>query len=509
MTYRSTFSQLAGLAICGLAFWLPSPAQAQDSISYNFSQSQTELSVTVGSSKQINSSHWSYAGPLDNKSNCNNREFPDIPANLKGRAKVTKSGDKKGRAKISVSSANNNKYYCFIIEGYPVPRQLDYNPPTIELGEEGNLLKGKDISQSAYAGPTTVDGKSWQAAVFDNQRAGDNYQCNAANEDLEFRPVSGDLPYVGQYSLGNTNYLSYNVPGFVDEDIKFFNGLKDAVYTTEETNSALIPFIDGAWNDQFTDNIHLCHRVSDNKGNTTYKLMRLDLAGPVIKLEIDGQGIRASSPAVDLDDSTWKYLASSQRTISYSCNLLKDIPQPTGRSTTVAQAEDGHYYCFIVADKQGHVGQAWIKADLDGSSPSQQTETTTNTNENQQNQQLTNPNPTTNQNGDPEPINNQAGEVNEVNPAPNAEPENSSTQTEAAPTETTTPEPEVPAEDQNTEQPELTPTVSKPATINNEPTTSSSSTWTIILALIGVLAVGVGGWLVLKAKTKDKNQPTE
>ena len=108
-----------------------------------------------------------------------------------------------------------------------------------------------------------------------------------------------------------------------------------------------------------------------------------------------------------------------------------------------------------------------------------------------------------------EPINSQAGEVNEVNPAPNAEPENPSTQTEASPTETTTPEPEVPAGDQNTEQPELTPTTSESATINNEPTTSSSSAWSIILALIGVLAVGAGGWLVLKAKTKDKNQPTE
>ena len=501
MTYRSTFSQLTGLAICGLAWWLPGLAQAQDSISYNFHQSQTSLSVTVESSKQINSSHWSYAGPLDKKEDCSNRKFSGLPANLKGQAEVSKSGNKKGRAEISINPANNNKYYCFIIEGYPTPRQLDYNPPVIELGEGGNLLKGKDVWQSPYAGSTTVDDKSWQAAVFNNKRAGSNYQCNATNQALEFRRVSGSLPHVGQYSWGNTNHLSYNVPGLISDDIKFFNGLKAAVYTTEETDPALIPFIDDAWNDQFTDNIHLCHRVSDNKGNTAYKLMRLDLSGPVIKLEVDGQSIRASSPAVDLDDSTWKYLASGQRTISYTCELLEDIPQPTGRSATAARAKDGHYYCFIVADKQGRVGRAWIKADLNEASQPQQTETTTanppattDTNDSQQNQQLTNPEPAPSQDNNPEPINSQVGEVDEAK-APSTEAETTPVESETTP------------EDQPTEQPEPAPapTTNEPIA-SNEPATTGRSPWPIILALVGTLMIGIGGWLILKTKGKTKNR---
>ena len=127
---------LSSLVAIALAVCLSSATSAQSDqkwIQFNFSQSQTHLSVTIESSHDIVSSHWAYAGPLDDTDSCSNRKFGDIDDRLKGQAEVTKSGQRTARVSIAVSRANNNKYYCFILEGSPTPRRLDYNPPIIEL----------------------------------------------------------------------------------------------------------------------------------------------------------------------------------------------------------------------------------------------------------------------------------------------------------------------------------------------------------------------------------------
>ena len=366
---------LIGLAVVALAgaglIISHGPARAQGSISYDFDQSQSQLSVTVRSSSEITASQWSYAGPLDTTDNCSNRQFPGIPAQLKGKAAVTKSTDRIGQAKISISRADNNKYYCFIIEGYPTARKIDYNPPVIEHHQdEGNRLGAKDTPQGSYSSPGTVNGSSWQAAFFDIAQAGPNYDCSGANSQLKFGAVSGSLKYVGQWSWGNTNYLAYNVPNRAAEAIEFFDGLKAAVDWQQPADPALVPFVDDQFSPQFNDNIHLCHRVDDNQGNTAYKLMRLDLGGPAIKLELDGKTIRASSPAVDLDQSSWQYLSTDQRLIKTTCELIDSFPEPTGLSNLVDRASAGNYYCFLVADQRGNIGHRWIKADSGAAKPS-------------------------------------------------------------------------------------------------------------------------------------------
>lgn len=493
---RPGYLLLLVLAAAGLIWGLAGPVQAQHWIRPDFRQSQTTLSVTIESSRTINSSHWSYAGPLDDRSQCSNQKFPDLDDSLKGKAPVTKLGDKKARAEISISRADNNKLYCFIIEGSPTPRQLDYNPPIIELGQEGNLIKARDAPSGAYGPNGNVDDNSWQVAVFDASRAGNNYRCGADNRELEFRPISGDTRYIGQYSWGNTNHLAYNVPDHRQSAIEFFDSLKAAIYATEEANPALIPFVDDQWNPAFTDNIHLCHRVSDPQGNTSYKLMRLDFGGPAIRLQIDGQSIRASSVAVDLDQSTWQYLATDQRHIRTTCELIKDFPDPTGRSAVVDRAVDSHYYCFLVADKRGNIGRAWIRAKLEAAPPTTTEESAqpeadepqpTNNND-QSNQQLTDPAPVPDQAG-PETIDGQTADITEADPAElppqPAEPE-------------TTPE-ATPADNQTV------PGAGPEPAAANQPTGDRLG-WTVFWSLIALLAVITGGWLAIRNKTKRRSE---
>ena len=358
---------LSSLVAIAPAVWSSSAASAQSDqkwIQFNFSQSQTHLSVTIESSHDIASSYWVYAGPLDDTDSCSNRKFGDIDDRLKGQAEVTKSGQRTARASIAVSRANNNQYYCFILEGYPTPRRLDYNPPVIELTDRPNQLRARD-SHNGPKGPSgTVNTGSWQAAVFDRSRSGDTYGCGAANQELEFRPVAADAIHVAQHSLGNNNYLSYHVPvGYLVGLVKFVDEFLSTIYVSPETDPALIPIVDGQINELFTDNIHLCHRVSDRQGNATYQLMRLDMAGPAIKLERDGRRLLASSPAVDLDDSSWQYRASSQRVLQHTCSQIKSFPEPTGRTAVVERVKANTGYCFIVLDRQGHHGSRWIKID--------------------------------------------------------------------------------------------------------------------------------------------------
>lgn len=478
--------------------WILTPtSQAQSWIRFDWSQSQTKLSVTIESSQNITSSHWPYAGPLDDRGQCSNREFPKLDDNLKGRAAVTKLGNKKARAEISISRANNNRLYCFIIEGSPTPRQLDYNPPIIELGDRTNLIKARDVSQGLYGPNGTVDDNSWQVAVFDASQAGSNYRCGAGNQSLKFKPISGDAKYIGQYSWGTTNHLSYNVPDHRESAIEFFEKLKKIIYDAEETDSSLIPFVDGQWNPDFTDNIHLCHRVSDPQGNTSYKLMRLDFGGPTISLRIDGRSIRASSAAVDLDDSTWQYMATEQRYIRTTCELIKSFSQPTGESAVENQATNGHYYCFLVADKQGNIGRAWIKAELGRNNQNNQPATES---EPQppaaNNQQLTEPAPEPDQTS-PEPIDGQTDEVSEAAPAAEAEPE-----AEAAGQPAETPGTTVEAEAEATPAVQSRPATTEPAT-TAEPKPDDFPVWALVLAVIAGLAVVIGGRLVFKAKSKD------
>lgn len=502
----------------GLTWAATQPAQAQNSIQYNFKQSQTKLSVTVESSQNISSSHWPYAGPLNNRSECSNSNFPNLDEDLKGQAALTKLGAKKARAEIDISRSDNNKLYCFIIDGFPTVRRVDYNPPIIEFGDRTNLIKARDEYKGSYGPNGNVDSKSWQAAVFDAGRAGNSYGCNADNQELVFKPVSSDAKHISQYSWGNTNHLSYNLPDHKQSLIEFYEKFKELVYASEETNPALIPFIDGDWNPDFSDNIHLCHRVSDPQGNTSYKLMRLDFAGPVIKLQFDGQSIQASSPAVDLDDSTWQYMATDQRHIRSSCELIKDFTSPSGESATVETATSGHYYCFLVADKQGNIGRAWIKAD-----PNQaQTSPPPENNDNQQQAQQPSDNqPDPNSNPQPPPENNQQLTGDQA-PSPgqtNAEAINdqAANVAEADPAQSqptgdepqTTPDESHPDQPQPANQPleaeQQTP-LAKQQPDEENPDTGSSLLWPIILALAVFLLVIGGSLVVVRLK---KQPPTD
>ena len=337
---------------------------AEKFIKYNFSQSQTQLSIRVESSQAIKSAQWSYAGPLDDRKDCSNRIFGSLPAAIKGKADVSVSekNSKVGSAKLPIQRSDNNKYYCLLVEGYPVVRSIDYNPPTIKL-EGSNHLVGTD--RGGLYGPSgVVNSKSWQAATFDISKKSGSYGCNPENNELNFRRTPADIKYVGQYSWGNHNHVSYNVPGGSTQFIaEFFESLKNALYAEPETNLALIPFVDGRYSEIFTDNIHLCHRVSDPQGNTTYKLMRLDLGGPAIKLTLADGNLQASSPAVDLDDSTWQYYKIPHRRNRYICDYLDYPPEATGETDTVANVQDGDWYCFWALDKQGSRNTRLIQID--------------------------------------------------------------------------------------------------------------------------------------------------
>ncbi len=338
---------------------------AANFIQYGFSQSQTQLSVRVESSHDIKSSQWSYAGPLDNRSDCSNRLFGGLPETIKGRADVTISNNnpKVGRAKLPIQRSDNNKFYCLIIEGYPTVRAIDYNPPTISF-EGSNHVVGTD--RGGLYGPIgTVDSKSWQATVFNVSRKSSTYDCNAGNSELNFRSTPANIKYVGQYSHGSYNHVSYNIPdGNVQFIVEFFESLENALYAKPETNQALIPFVEGRYSEAFTDNIHLCHRVSDPQGNTTYKLMHLDLGGPAIKLTLTGSILQASSPAVDLDDSSWQYYKIPHRRNRYICDYLDYPPEPTGNTATITNVQNGDWYCLWALDKQGNRNTRLIEVNL-------------------------------------------------------------------------------------------------------------------------------------------------
>ena len=199
---------------------------------------------------------------------------------------------------------------------------------------------------------------------FDVSRKSSTYGCNAENSELNFRSTPAGIKYVGQYSHGSYNHISYNVPaGSVQFIVEFFESLENALYAEPETNQALIPFVAGRFSEAFTDNIHLCHRVSDPQGNTTYKLMHLDLGGPAIKLTLVNDTLQASSPAVDLDDSTWQYYKLPHRRNRYICDYLDYPPEPTGKTATVANVKNGDWYCFWVLDTQGNRNTRLIEVD--------------------------------------------------------------------------------------------------------------------------------------------------
>ena len=331
--------------------------------SYNFRQSQTHLSLKVTSSSNIQASRWSYVGPIDNYRDCSQRNFGSFPETIKGEADVTVSASdpKTATAQVSIQPSDNGKYYCFIAAGYPMSFRIDFNPPTIKL-EGSNHLVGYD--QGTLYGPNgTVNSNSWQAAVFDASRKSDSYGCNAENGELNFRPTPAGIKHVGQYSHGNKNHLAYYVPGSNVEFIaEFFQSLRSALYTEEETNPALIPFDDAnQYKETFTDNIHLCHRVSDPQGNTTYKLMRLDLGGPAVKVTLSGGTLQASSPAVDLDASSWRYYKLPNRYARAACERLDITPLVTGESATVQNPEDGEMYCFWALDTEGNRSYRLVK----------------------------------------------------------------------------------------------------------------------------------------------------
>ena len=209
-----------------------------------------------------------------------------------------------------------------------------------------------------------VNSKNWQAAVFDVSRKSSTYGCNAENSELNFRSTPAGIKYVGQYSHGSYNHISYNVPASsVQFIVEFFESLENALYAEPETDQALIPFVAGRFSEAFTDNIHLCHRVSDPQGNTTYKLMHLDLGGPAIKLTLANDTLQASSPAVDLDDSTWQYYKLPHRRNRYICDYLDYPPEPTGKTATVANVKNGDWYCFWVLDTQGNRNTRLIEVD--------------------------------------------------------------------------------------------------------------------------------------------------
>ena len=352
----------AGVAM--IAAGLPTDAAAK-SIKYRFSQSQTHLSLRVESDRAIQASQWSYAGPMDNHRDCG-VSLDGLPDSIKGRADVVVSpnNSKIASVQIAIQPSDNNKYYCVAAAGFITRYLVDYNPPTIAL-EGVNHLAARDVSRGPYGPSGNVDSQSWQAAAFDVSQQGDSYGCNAENVELNFRTTPADIKYVGQYSHGNYNHVSYNVPsGNVHFIAEFFASLENALYAQAETDPALIPFDDsGQYTEVFTDNIHLCHRVSDPQGNTTYKLMRLDLGGPAIKLVLSGSTIQASSPAVDLDASTWQYYKVPHRLNKYICELLDHAPEPTGESATAQNVKNGEMYCFWALDEQGNRNTRLVQVD--------------------------------------------------------------------------------------------------------------------------------------------------
>ena len=354
---------VAAVLVIVAAGWQTSAA---NSIKYGFSQSQTHLSVRVESSHNIQSSQWSYAGPLEDRSDCSNRTFGDLPEAVKGKADVSVSDNnpKIGSVTLPIQRSDKDKYYCLIIEGYPVARLVDYTPPIISL-EASNHLSGRDVFTRPYGPSGNVDSKSWQAAVFDVARKSDSYGCNAGNSELNFRSTPADIKYVGQYSHGNNNHVSYNVPGGnVQFIVEFFESLEKALYAEAETDLALIPFVEGRYSEAFTDNIHLCHRVSDPQGNTTYKLMRLDLGGPAVKLTLTNRTLQASSPAIDLDDSSWHYYKPPHRHNRHVCDYLDIAPEPTGATATVTKVKNGDWYCFWALDEEGNRNTRLIEVNL-------------------------------------------------------------------------------------------------------------------------------------------------
>ncbi len=144
--------------------------------------------MSVESNPAIQSSQWSYVGPLDNKSDCSNRTFGDLPVVIKGQAEISISDNnpKVGSVTLPIQRSDKDKYYCLIIEGYPVARLIDYTAPIISL-EASNHLSGKDVFTRPSGPNGNVDSKSWQPAVFDILKKSDSYAGNAENSELNFR----------------------------------------------------------------------------------------------------------------------------------------------------------------------------------------------------------------------------------------------------------------------------------------------------------------------------------
>ncbi|MYB39860.1 hypothetical protein F4X86_01010 [Candidatus Saccharibacteria bacterium] len=328
---------------------------------YSFKQSQTQLTLLIESSGNINTKNWQYAGPLNNTDKCGtSSKFDEIDADLVRPLTAEKTGNKTARASLKIQKSDNNKYYCLKVGGLYLPRLIDYNPPIITL-EKTNLLSAKDVYKGWYGPSGTVNPKSWQAAVFYVSKQSAGYGCDAQNGELVFKPVVDKIDRVANYSHGNTNYLAYYEPETYAEYIsEFFEDLQSAIYPAEETDTTLIPVIDNLINEDFTDNIHLCHRVSDPQGNTTYKLMRLDLTGPAIRLELDGRTLRASSPSLDVDNGSWQYLATTNRWNRYACLYVDRLSEPTGTSAVIDNIKNDHWYCVSVLDKSGkHNGRVF------------------------------------------------------------------------------------------------------------------------------------------------------
>ena len=105
------------------------------------------------------------------------------------------------------------------------------------------------------------------------------------------------------------------------------------------------------------DGSYYCFRVADTSTtygtNYGYAKHRYDISAPVILLSLSDNVLTVSASDVGLDATTWRYAKFDSRP---DCDLAAvNSALPARNKITLTEADNGSWFCFKVADKEGNV----------------------------------------------------------------------------------------------------------------------------------------------------------
>ena len=312
---------------------------------------------------------WKHSGPLDSDPTCSSSSIT-----------YSNTGN-------SVSSATDNKYYCFRVAdkagnfGYG-EIEVNLDVPTINLSQNGNSLSasGSGLTGFAYfdSGATdpTCDASNTSATYTDGSTA-----TNLDDNDWVCFKAQKTSTGVWGYAKAQVDLSTPTITITQDQDSLDASATAPTGTSLVDSSWAHSGFLDssptcsdttityetaGSSEDEVSvsstnNDKWVCFKVKNDLGVYGYAFAQVDFNAPVVSVTQNGSTLTASSTATDLPSSpVWKH--SGPLDSDPTCSSSSITYSNTGKS--VSSATDNKYYCFKVTDKAGNHGYGKILVNL-------------------------------------------------------------------------------------------------------------------------------------------------